>query len=97
MHVVTLLHWRLAVTAKTMSAREFNQDTAAAKRAAKKGPVYVTDRGRPTHVLLSVEQYERIARKPRRSIGDMLSNPAAAEIEFDPPRLGFIAREVDLG
>ena len=81
---------------KTMSAREFNQDTAAAKRAAKKGPVYVTDRGRTTHVLLTVEEYDRMSGKRRGSIGDMLSDPAAAKIDFDPPRLGFIAREVDL-
>ena len=80
---------------KRMSAREFNQDTAGAKRAAKKGPVYVTDRGRAKHVLLTVAEYDRITTKPRRSIGDLLSDPAAAEVDFDPPRIGSIAREVD--
>jgi prevent-host-death family protein len=78
----------------TLSSRELHQDAGRAKRAAKKGPVFITDRGRPTHVLLTFDEYQKIA-GPRRSIGDMLSDPAAAEIEFDPPRLGFIAREVD--
>ncbi len=41
----------------TMSAREFNRDVSAAKRAAKKGPVTITDRGRPAYVLLSIEDY----------------------------------------
>ena len=45
---------------RTYSAREFNRDTAGAKRAAEDGPVYVTDRGRPSHVLLSMAEYERL-------------------------------------
>jgi prevent-host-death family protein len=79
----------------TLSSREFNQGASRAKKAAQKGPVFITDRGRPSHVLLSFDQYSKLS-GPSRSIGDMLSDPAAAEIEFNPPRLGFIAREVDL-
>jgi len=79
----------------TFSSREFNQAASRAKKAAQKGPVFITDRGRPSHVLLSFDEYTKMS-GPCRSIGDMLSDPAAAEIEFDPPRLGFIAREVDL-
>jgi prevent-host-death family protein len=79
----------------TLSSREFNQAASRAKKAARKGPVFITDRGRTTHVLLSVEEYTKMS-GPCRSIGDMLSDPAAAEIEFDAPRLGVVAREVDL-
>jgi prevent-host-death family protein len=43
-----------------LSSREFNQDTSRAKRAAKRGPVFITDRGHPSHVLLTAEEYERI-------------------------------------
>lgn len=43
----------------TMSAREFNRDVSAAKRAAKKGPVTITDRGKPAFVLLSIEDYRK--------------------------------------
>lgn len=38
----------------TLSSREFNQDTSRAKKAADAGPVIITDRGRPAHVLLSI-------------------------------------------
>jgi hypothetical protein len=41
----------------TMTSREFNSDTAGAKRATANGPVFITDRGQPSHVLLSYEAY----------------------------------------
>ncbi len=75
----------MAIT--TLSSREFNQDSSRAKKAAKKGPVFITDRGRPAHVLLSIEEYRKITQK-QKSIAELLAMPAAAEIEFDPPRLG---------
>ncbi|MEI4271712.1 type II toxin-antitoxin system Phd/YefM family antitoxin [Klenkia sp. LSe6-5] len=43
-----------------ITAREFNQDVSAAKRAAGRAPVVITDRGRPSHVLLSIETYEQL-------------------------------------
>lgn len=69
-----------------LSSREFNQDTSRAKRAAKRGPVFITDRGRPSHVLLTAEEYQRIT-KGQKSIVDLLAMPEAAEIDFEPPRL----------
>ena len=39
----------------TLSSREFNQHASEAKKAADKGPVFITDRGRPAHVLLRIE------------------------------------------
>lgn len=85
----------MAIT--TISSREFNQDTGRAKRAARKGPVFITDRGRPAHVLLSFDQYERMAGKEKkRSILETLAMPEAAEIEFEPPRLsGKMFRPAD--
>lgn len=43
-----------------LSAREFNRDVSAAKRAADVGAVVITDHGRPSHVLMSYAEYERI-------------------------------------
>jgi prevent-host-death family protein len=84
----------MAIT--TFSSREFNQDTGRAKRAASKGPVFITDRGRPAHVLLSIDQYQKITGEPK-SLADLLAMPEAAEIEFNPPRMGNILRHsVDL-
>ena len=80
----------------TLTSRAFNQDTGAAKRAAMRGPVLITDRGRPSHVLLSIEDYRKLA-SPQTSIVDLLAMPAAAEIDFEPPRLsGPLARAADL-
>jgi prevent-host-death family protein len=74
------------VTITKLSSREFNQDTSRAKRAAKRGPVFITDRGRPSHVLLTVADYQRIT-GGQRSIAELLAMPEAARIEFEPPRL----------
>jgi prevent-host-death family protein len=81
----------------TLSSREFNQDTGRAKRAARKGPVFITNRGRPAHVLLTIEQYQKITNK-RESMIDLLAMPEAAAIKFEPPRLGDeTVRPADLG
>jgi len=82
----------MAIT--TLSSREFNQDTSRAKKAAKKGPVFITDRGRPAHVLLSIEEYSKITGK-RKSLAEALAMPEAALVEFDPPRLGKLFRPAD--
>ena len=79
-----------------LSSREFNQDTSRAKRAAKRGPVFITDRGRPSHVLLTVEAYEKLT-GGEKSIADLLAMPEAARIPFEPPRLkGYWHEPVDL-
>jgi prevent-host-death family protein len=79
-----------------LSSREFNQNTSQAKRAAKKGPVFITDRGRPSHVLLTAEEYDRITGS-QQSITDLLAMPGAAAIDFEPPRLrGNLHKRVDL-
>lgn len=80
------------MTTTVLSAREFNQDTGRAKRAAQSGPVVITDRGEPAHVLLSIEQYNAlVAQAP--SIVDRLAMPEAAQIKFEPPRLGRLTRD----
>jgi len=68
-----------------ITSREFNQDTSGAKKAAEKGPVYITDRGRPAHVLLTFEAYEQLIGRHR--VVDLLAEPAGVEdIEFTTPR-----------
>jgi prevent-host-death family protein len=77
------------LTVTTISSREFNQDTSRAKRAAIRGPVFITDRGRPAHVLLGIEEYRRLA-GGQGSIVDVLGLPPGIEdieVEFrDVPR-----------
>jgi len=81
--------------AKTVSSREFNQAASRLKKATEKGPVFITDRGRTSHVLLSIEEYERITGRPQ-SILDMLYDERVSAIDFEPPLLsGSFIRPAD--
>jgi PHD/YefM family antitoxin component YafN of YafNO toxin-antitoxin module len=42
------------MTITTVSSRQFNQDASAVKKASQTGPVFITDRGRPAHVLFNL-------------------------------------------
>jgi len=70
-----------------ISSREFNQGVSRAKRAADRGPVVITDRGKPAYVLLRHAAYRRLLAKAP-TIRDLLGQPGAEDLEFDPPRLG---------
>jgi prevent-host-death family protein len=83
----------MAVT--TLSSREFNQDTSRAKKAAKNGPVFITDRGKRAHVLLSIEEYQRIAHG-RQKVADLLAMPDIEDIPLEIPRFDDLARVADL-
>ena len=72
---------------KTVTSREFNQDVSSAKRLAREEPVFVTDRGRPTHVLLSVEAYRQLVSRPE-TITDLLAAPEPIAVEPDWRALG---------
>ena len=79
----------------TLSGRELNQDLGRAKRAAKDGPVIITDRGRPVHVLMSFDEYKRLTGKTR-SLGDMLAAPKAGDFDLPLPPRTEHAQPVDL-
>ena len=83
------------MAATTISSREFNQDTSRAKKAASAGPVFITDRGRPAHVLLSIEDYHKLTGE-QMSLAEALAQPNAPDFEFTPPRARGMLREVDL-
>ena len=84
------------MTITTFSSREFNQDVTRAKKAARQGPVFITDRGRPAHVLLTIEEYQRLIGS-RATIVELLALPGEADIEFEPPRVrGPLVRPADL-
>lgn len=70
----------------TMTSREFNQNAGWAKQAALNGPVFITVRGEPAHVLLTIEEYRKLA-GPRRTLAEMLACPEAASIDFEPEKL----------
>ncbi len=74
------------MTITTVTSREFNQDVSKVKRAALNGPVFITDRGHPAHVLLTIEAYQKLTRT-KESILDLLAMPEVADIEFEAPTL----------
>ena len=83
------------MTITTLSSREFNQHTREAKKAANEGPVFITDRGRPAHVLLSIEDYQRIT-GGRQKIAELLAMPVIGDVELVIPQLRDLARPANL-
>ena len=94
------------MTITTLTSREYNQNSSQAKKAALKGPVFITDRGRPAHVLLSIEEYRKLKGKTTNkragagkgmSLIEALAMPEGTpDFEFDPPRFGDFPRSADL-
>lgn len=74
------------MTVTTMSSREFAQNIGGAKHAAANGPVVITDRGQPAHVLLTFEDYRRL-RDEEPTLLDALSRWPERATDFEPPRL----------
>jgi prevent-host-death family protein len=70
---------------KVLTSREFNQDVSLAKRAARLEPVFVTDRGKPTHVLLSIETYRRLTGQTE-TIVDLLAMPTLPALDLPAAR-----------
>lgn len=79
----------------TLTSRELNHDVSSAKKAAQNGPVIITDRGKPSHVLMTYDDFKRLSGK-RRSLVETLSMPGLSEIDFSPERAAVILRAVDL-
>lgn len=75
------------MTVTTLTSREFNQDASGAKKAARRGPVFITDRGRPAHVLLTIEDYQRLA-GGNMNLAEALAQREGTDFAFDPPRVG---------
>lgn len=70
----------------TISSSEFNRDSGAAKRASENGPVVITDRGNPSHVLLTWTEFQRLEGK-RKTIAEALAMPGMEDIDFEAPKI----------
>jgi prevent-host-death family protein len=80
-----------------LSSRELNQDTGRAKRAARSGPVIITERGRPAHVLMTYRDYTLLV-GAKGSIIDLLGGPEGVEdVEFDVPPARDLPRPAEIG
>jgi PHD/YefM family antitoxin component YafN of YafNO toxin-antitoxin module len=81
------------MTITTFSSRQFNQDAGKAKKAAEVGPVFITDRGRPAHVLLTFETYQKTGGQVK--LAELLASPGAEDVEFELTRSQEVARAPD--
>lgn len=74
-----------------VSSTEFNQRPSEIKSMSEREPVFVTERGRTTTVVLSVAQYERLRHpRPAATLYDLLA-AEADDVELD------IARDRSVG
>lgn len=83
------------MTISTLTSLEWTQDVDQARRAALQGPVFITDRGLPSHVLLSFQEYQRLTGS-RASIADLLAMPGAEAVELDVPPLRDLPKSASL-
>jgi len=77
---------------KTVSSREFNSDVAGAKRAAAAEPLFITDRGEPAFVLLSMEKFRELTRSGKSALDTLLELGAQfpngeLNFEWEPGRV----------
>ncbi|MDY7577547.1 type II toxin-antitoxin system Phd/YefM family antitoxin [Herbaspirillum sp. RTI4] len=82
------------MTITTLSSRQFNQDAGKAKKAAQDGPVFITDRGRPAHVLLTFDAYQKMS-GGHVKIADLLAMPGMGNVEFDLSQSHDLAEAAD--
>ena len=74
----------------TFTAREYNQDASRVKRAAKDGPVIITERGKPAHVLMTADAYEKLkGRKAKVPLVKFMEGLALSDLD--------LTREPDTG
>ena len=85
------------MTVTTFSSREFNHNTSGAKKAARKGPVFITDRGRPAFALLKIDDYYRITGQDGPTLLQLMEGiPGGEGIAFDPEPLAVGLRGAGL-
>ena len=84
------------MTVTTVTSHQFSRDISGAKKAAQKGPVFISEHGRPAHVLLTIEDYRHLT--GGMSLAEALAQPGdAANFEFEPPHIGLIVKAADHG
>ncbi len=83
------------MTVTTISSREFSQHIRKAKKAANKGPVFITGRGCPAHVLLSMKEYQQLSGS-KQKIADLLAMPGIEDLEWEIHRMSELPRPAEL-
>ncbi|MCJ8007290.1 type II toxin-antitoxin system Phd/YefM family antitoxin [Lederbergia wuyishanensis] len=72
-----------------------NRLSQLVKKATDEGPQIISVRGKPTAVVLSVDEYERLT-KPKTRLTDFFKESPLQDVELDIERSTDHAREVEL-
>ncbi len=65
---------------QTTTSKEFNRQASALRRSATDAPLLITERGRPTHVLMSYATYVAL-QGPSGSVAEALAMPVADDLD----------------
>ncbi len=81
----------------TVTAAEFNQRPSQVKRSAEDEPVVITEHSRPSFVLLTYAEYQRLLRTPT-DLADWLEidEEMDEEIEFEIEPVGLDIRPANV-
>lgn len=86
----------VSATPAVLTSRQLNQDVSAAKRAASVSPVIITDRGTPSFVLMTYEDYRKLGKQDQPDGAQFLQKMSMQEdIDFDFERLNFEPRPAE--
>ncbi|HEY3014170.1 MAG TPA: type II toxin-antitoxin system Phd/YefM family antitoxin [Nocardioides sp.] len=78
---------------ETVTAAEFNQRPSRVKRRAALGPVVITEHNRPSYVLISYAEYERLLGTPT-NLADWLEMDQDVDLEIEPLKLDLRPAEL---
>ena len=72
--------------ARSFSSRQFNQDPSGAQKAAENGLVFITERGKLSHVLITIADYNELTNSTTNMI-DLLAMDDACTAELDAQKI----------
>jgi len=75
------------VITTTITSKEFETDPRRARKVTSGGPVFISERGKHAFALLTLQEYRRIG-GGGETLADLLFDPEAAKIDFEPTRMG---------
>jgi prevent-host-death family protein len=83
------------MTIHTISSQAFNRSVSDAMKNSQTGPVLITVNGRPTHVFLTYENYQRLS-GVKGSVVELLALPGAEDIDLSIPTMKVFPIAADL-
>ncbi len=73
----------------TVSSQEFNRNPTSVKRKADQGPVYVTERGQVSYVVINIEEFRRLKGSPATDLVSRLRLDGYDDVELPEVGLGI--------